>query len=203
MPQNALIIVDVQNDFCPGGALAVREGDEVVPVLNRLINEFDRAGALVVATRDWHPARTSHFNTGGGAWPPHCICGTTGAEFHPALILGPNTIVVSKGTEENADSYSGFDGLDARGLRLAEVLGQRGVTRLVIGGLATDYCVKQTALDGLRLGFEVVVIEDAVRGVDLRPGDAEQALEEMKQGGALVRNANDWRESRQTMAEQR
>jgi nicotinamidase/pyrazinamidase len=192
MAQDALIIVDVQNDFCPGGALAVAGGDQIVPVLNRLIAEFDRGGWPVVATRDWHPQRTSHFNTQGGVWPPHCIQGTLGAEFHSDLALGPGAVIVSKGMEENADSYSGFDGVDARGLRLADVLRERGVKRLIVGGLATDYCIKQTALDGLRQGFEVVVLEDAVRGVNLKPGDARQALDDMKRAGAELRTSKDW-----------
>jgi nicotinamidase/pyrazinamidase len=203
MAQDALIVVDVQNDFCPGGALAVAEGDQVVAVLNRLMREFDDAGAPVVATRDWHPQRTVHFNTHGGVWPPHCIQDTVGAEFHSELALGPNAVIVSKGMEEDADSYSGFDGVDSRGVRLADVLRQRGVRRLFIGGLATDYCVKQTALDGLRQGFEIVVLEDAVRGVNLKPADAHQALEEMKRAGAQVRASTDWAAPSRTYSEQR
>jgi nicotinamidase/pyrazinamidase len=192
MPQDALIIVDVQNDFCPGGALGVNEGDQVVAVLNRLIAKFDRAGWPVIATRDWHPERTIHFNTHGGAWPRHCVQGTSGAEFHRELALGRDAVVVSKGMEEDADSYSGFDGVDPRGLPLTDILRERGVTRLLVGGLATDYCVKQTALDGLRQGFEVVVLEDAVRGVNLKPDDSHQAFEEMKRAGAEIRTSNDW-----------
>jgi nicotinamidase/pyrazinamidase len=203
MAQDALIVVDVQNDFCPGGALPVTDGDQVVAVLNRLIREFDRAGAAVVATRDWHPQRTVHFNTQGGAWPPHCIQGTRGAEFHPELALGRHVVVVSKGAQENADAYSGFDGFDSHGMELADLLRQRGVTRLFIGGLATDYCVKQTALDGLRRGFEVVVLEDAVRGVNLKPGDSHQALEEIRRAGAQVRPSTEWRALHQTSSEQR
>jgi nicotinamidase/pyrazinamidase len=192
MAQDALIIVDVQNDFCPGGALAVAGGDEIVAVLNRLIAEFKRAGLPVIATRDWHPQRTTHFNTHGGTWPPHCVQGTHGAEFHADLALDESAIIVSKGIEENADSYSGFDGTDARGERLANLLRARGVERLVVAGLATDYCVKQTVLDGLREGFAVVVLEDAVRGVDMKPGDAQQALEAMRRAGAAIRAAKDW-----------
>jgi nicotinamidase/pyrazinamidase len=197
MPTNrdALLIVDVQNDFCPGGNLAVTDGEQVIPVLNRLIAEFDRAGLPVIATRDWHPRQTIHFNTHGGQWPPHCVQGTTGAEFHRDLALGQSAIVVSKGAEESADSYSGFDAVDARGLRLADMLRAQGVKRILIGGLATDYCVKQTALDGVQQGFEVVVLEDAVRAVNLKPDDARQALEEMKRAGAEVRNSKDWNDN--------
>jgi nicotinamidase/pyrazinamidase len=192
MARDALIIVDVQNDFCPGGALAVAGGDQVVAILNRLIAEFEGAGSPVIATRDWHPAHTTHFNTRGGPWPPHCVQGTKGAEFHRDLAVGRNAVIVSKGVEENADSYSGFDGVDARGVRLADMLRERGVTRLLVGGLATDYCVKQTVLDGLQQGFQVVVLEDAVRGVNLQPDDARRALEEMQRGGAQVRSSQDW-----------
>jgi nicotinamidase/pyrazinamidase len=190
--KDALLIVDVQNDFCPGGALAVSDGDQVVLVLNRVIAQFDGAGLSVIATRDWHPRQTTHFNTHGGTWPPHCVQGTRGAEFHPDLALGKSPVVVSKGMAENADSYSGFDGVDARGVRLADLLRERGVERLVVGGLATDYCVKQTVLDGLHNGFRVVLLEDGVRGVNLKPGDARQALDEMKRAGAEVRNSTNW-----------
>jgi nicotinamidase/pyrazinamidase len=190
--KDALLIVDVQNDFCPGGALAVADGDQVVSVLNRVIADFERDGLPVIATRDWHPRRTSHFNTHGGAWPPHCVQDTMGAEFHADLALGKDAVIVSKGMEENADSYSGFDGVDARGAGLAELLRARGVERLVVGGLATDYCVKQTVLDGLQKGFTVVVLEDGVRGVNLNPDDARQALDEMKCAGAQVRNSTSW-----------
>ena len=192
MAKDALIIVDVQNDFCPGGALAVTDGDQVVAVLNRLIAEFERSGLPVIATRDWHPQRTTHFNTHGGTWPPHCVQDTKGAEFHADLALGTGAVIVSKGMAENADSYSGFDGIDARGVRLAELLRERAVERLVIVGLATDYCVKQTALDGLQKGFTVVVLEDAVRGVNLNPNDARQALDDMKRAGAAIRGSKNW-----------
>ncbi len=189
--RSALIIVDLQNDFCPGGSLAVRDGNQIISVLNRLIAEFDQAGLPVIATRDWHPGRTTHFTTYGGQWPPHCVQGTEGAEFHRALALGKNVIVVSKGMEETSDSYSGFDGIDERGVRLADLLRQRGAERLVLGGLATDYCVKHTALDGLKEGFKVVVLEDAIRGVDLKPGDARQAIDEMERAGAEICNSKD------------
>jgi nicotinamidase/pyrazinamidase len=189
MAQDALIVVDIQNDFCPGGALGVEGGDEIIPVVNELIADFEKAGLPVFATRDWHPRRTTHFNTGGGQWPPHCIQDTEGAEFHRNLVLGKRTVIVSKGAEATADSYSAFDAVDADDVPLAELLRKRGVTRLVLGGLATDYCVKQTALDGLRQGFEVVVLEDAVRGVNLKPDDAQQALEEVKREGAEVRRS--------------
>ena len=192
MAKDALIIVDVQNDFCPGGALAVTDGDQVVAVLNRLIPEFERAGLPVIATRDWHPQQTTHFNTHGGSWPPHCVQGTKGAEFHADLALGEGAVIISTGMAENADGYSGFDGVDARGVRLADLLRERAIERLVVGGLATDYCVKQTVLDGLQKGFTVVVLEDAVRGVNLNLNDARQALDEMKRAGAAIRGSKNW-----------
>jgi nicotinamidase/pyrazinamidase len=191
MPQNALIIVDVQNDFCPGGALPVAEGHAIVPVINRLVAAFESNGSPIIATRDWHPLRTTHFNTEGGLWPPHCVQGTRGAEFHPELSLG-GALIVSKGTEENADSYSAFDARDTNGVQLADLLRARGIERLVVVGLATDYCVKQTVLDGLRKGFAVTVVEDAVRAVEVKPGDAERALEEMARAGAIICKSTSW-----------
>jgi len=179
----ALVIVDVQNDFCPGGSLAVADGDKVVAVLNRHIEKFDRAGLPIFATRDWHPARTRHFNTDGGPWPPHCVQGTEGGQFHPALALPKSVVVVSKGMSFEADSYSGFEATDAAGAALAEILRGLGVERIFVGGLATDYCVKFTVLDGLQKGFKVTLLEDAVRGVNLRPGDSAQAIEEMMRAG--------------------
>jgi nicotinamidase/pyrazinamidase len=192
MPEDALIIVDVQNDFCPGGALAVSGGDQVIAPLNRLGAEFERAGLPVIVTRDWHPQQTTHFNTQGGQWPPHCVQRTRGAEFHPALAIPESALVVSKGAEANADSYSGFDAVDGAGVGLATLLRDRGVRRLFIGGLATDYCVRQTALDALREGFDVIILEDAVRGVDLRPGDSQRALDEIRRAGGDLRKSRSW-----------
>lgn len=182
--KDVLVVVDVQNDFCPGGALAVAGGGQVVPVLNRYIEKFKAAHLPVVATRDWHPEKTSHFDTGGGVWPPHCVRGTRGADFHPDLALPVDAVVVSKGMGDNEDSYSGFQGVDSRGVKLADLLRRRGAGRLFVGGLATDYCVKHTVLDGLKEGFKVVLLEDAIRGVDIQPGDSERAIGEMIRAGA-------------------
>ena len=182
--KDALLIVDVQNDFCPGGALAVADGDKVVPVLNRYIEGFKKARLPIIATRDWHPEKTSHFETHGGVWPPHCIQGTTGAAFHPGLGLPDDVVIVSKGMASDEDSYSGFQGRDEKGTPLADLLLRRGVERLFVGGLATDYCVKFTVLDGLKEGFKVVLLQDAIRGVDLKPADSERALAEMIRAGA-------------------
>lgn len=184
--KDALIVVDVQNDFCPGGALAVKDGDQVVSVLNRYIDRFTQAGLPIFATRDWHPEKTSHFNTGGGPWPPHCVQGSKGAQFHPDLKLPPEIVMVSAGMGSDEDGYSGFLGRDDSGAKLAELLRQRGIERLFVGGLATDYCVKHTVLDGLKEGFRVVVLTDSIRGVNLQPDDSDQAIEEMRCAGAEI-----------------
>ncbi|HWX75848.1 MAG TPA: isochorismatase family protein, partial [Candidatus Acidoferrales bacterium] len=155
--KDALIIVDVQNDFCPGGTLPVAEGDRIVPLLNRYIDKFMRAGLPIFATRDWHPAKTSHFNTSGGPWPPHCIQGSKGSQFHPNLKLPPETVIVSAGMGSDEDGYSGFLGRDDRGAKLSDLLRQRDIERIFVGGLATDYCVKHTVFDGLKEGFKVVL----------------------------------------------
>ena len=185
---DALIIVDMQNDFCPGGALAVTEGDQVVTVLNRYIEKFTRAGLPIFATRDWHPQRTSHFNTDGGPWPPHCIQGTEGGKFHARLALGPQVTIVSKGMSPDADSYSGFQAVSSDGVQLGDLLRARGVERIFVGGLATDYCVKHTVLDGLRQGFKAVLLKDAIRGVNLKPDDSKEAIDEMLRAGAEMRD---------------
>jgi nicotinamidase/pyrazinamidase len=178
MKKRALIIVDVQNDFCPGGALAVPEGDQVVEPLNRLAQEFLDRGDLVVKSRDWHPAKTKHFAAYGGTWPVHCVQQTPGAEFHPRLIDDPRIAVVSKGMGDE-DNYSAFDGTE-----LAELLRKQGVEEVWVGGLATDYCVKNTVLDALRENFTVKAVEDAMRAVN--PEDGTRALAEMKQAGAQI-----------------
>ena len=178
--RRALIVVDVQNDFCPGGSLAVERGDEVVAPLNRLIEEFLERGEPVFKSRDWHPARTKHFAAYGGTWPVHCVQGTRGAEFHPELLDDPRVRIISKGTGDE-DQYSAFDGTG-----LAELLRERGVTELLVGGLATDYCVKNTVLDALREGFKVKALTEAMRGVNLRPGDDARAVEEMRRAGAEI-----------------
>lgn len=182
--KKALIIADVQNDFCPSGALAVPEGDKIVPVINRYIRLFRSAGLPVYITRDWHPPVTIHFREFGGTWPPHCVMGTKGAEFHPDLEVPGGALVLSKGDTPNADNYSAFDGHDEKGRMLENVLEDDGVTEIYVGGLATDYCVRQTALDALGKKFKVTVLLDAVKGVDLKPGDSERALKEIKEKGA-------------------
>jgi nicotinamidase/pyrazinamidase len=186
---SALLVVDVQRDFCAGGALAVAEGDDVVAPLNELAARFAEAGRLVVASRDWHPPRTVHFQGHGGTWPVHCVQGTAGAEFHPALRLPAGTVVVSAGTREDEDGYSSFDGRDDGGRSLRDLLRQRGVRHLYVGGIATDYCVKMSVLDARAHGFAVTVCEDAVRAVNVEPGDGERALAAMREAGATLRRS--------------
>jgi nicotinamidase/pyrazinamidase len=178
--KRALILVDVQNDFCPGGALAVAHGDEVVPPLNNLADQFLRRGEPVFRTRDWHPPKTKHFADYGGTWPVHCVQDTKGAEFHPDLVDDIHIRTISKGMGDE-DSYSAFDGTD-----LALQLRRLGVEEVWVGGLATDYCVKNTVLDALKEGIEVKALEDAMRAVEINPGDGERAIEEMKTAGAEI-----------------
>jgi nicotinamidase/pyrazinamidase len=181
---DALVIVDVQNDFCPGGSLPVSQGDAVVPVLNEYAQRFVEAGLPVILTRDWHPPHTRHFTTGGGVWPPHCVQRTHGARFHPDLAIPVGAEVVSKGMDPDSDCYSGFDALTDDGRPLAEVLRALGIRRVFVGGLATDYCVRYTARGAIDEGFEVVLLADAMRGVEVQPGDTERALAEMRGRGA-------------------
>ena len=179
--KKALIVVDVQNDFCPGGSLAVAEGDEVVAPLNKLIKEFLDRGEPVYKTRDWHPEKTKHFAIYGGTWPIHCVQNTRGAEFHSDLLDDPRITVISKGFDERADGYSGFDGT-----QLAQLLHDDDVKEIWVGGLATDYCVKQTVIDGVQSGFKVKALADAMRAVNVNPDDGRKAIDEMKEAGAEI-----------------
>lgn len=178
--QDALIVVDVQKDFCPGGALAVPEGDSVVPVLNRYIERFADEKLPIFATRDWHPAKHKSFKEFGGIWPVHCVQKSDGANFHPDLKLPETAKIISKATKVKEEAYSGFQGTD-----LKELLKKQKVKRIFVGGLATDYCVKNTVLDGLKAGFTTFLLMDAVKGVDVNPGDSERAIEEMLSAGAV------------------
>jgi len=176
----ALIVVDYQNDFNPpDGALAVPEGDTLAPRINELAasGDFD----LVVATRDWHPANHGSFVEQGGTWPVHCVQDTEGAELHPAFDAANVDVILDKGQDPGTEGYSGFDGTN-----LGELLRERDVDQVTIVGLATDYCVKQTALEALQEGFTVIVDSTAVRGVEVQPGDSERALAEMRAAGASI-----------------
>lgn len=181
---SALLIIDVQNDFCPGGGLPVPEGDKVVPVLNRYMALFGERKLLIIASRDWHPAITSHFRDYGGPWPVHCVQESEGARFHRDLALPDDAIVISKGQDPARDSYSAFQATTEGGVPFPKLLKELGITKLYVGGLATDYCVKASVLDGLRHGLAVTLLEDAVRGVDLNHGDSARAIDEMAAAGA-------------------
>lgn len=176
---DALIVVDVQKDFLPDGNLGVPDGDAVVPVMNQYLSQFRRMKLPLYATRDWHPEGHCSFKAQGGPWPPHCIAGSEGAAFAGNLDLGDDVSVISKATTVEKDAYSGFEGTD-----LAERLRKQKVKRLFIGGLATDYCVFNTVKDALGEGFEVMLLEDGIRGVDVNPGDSKKAIKEMHARGA-------------------
>jgi nicotinamidase/pyrazinamidase len=188
--KTALVVVDVQNDFAdPNGSLYVSGGEDVVPLINAEMERAGAAGAMVVYTQDWHPETTPHFQKDGGIWPVHCVAGTWGAEFHPELRVEGPTIRKGSGGE---DGYSGFSLRDPQSgeryaTELDNLLRERGIERVVVVGLATDYCVKETALDAARLGFDTTVRTDATRAVDLRPGDGDRAVEEMAAAGAHLR----------------
>jgi nicotinamidase/pyrazinamidase len=175
---DALLIVDFQNDFTPGGALAVADGDAIAAPLDTLLDRFP----LVIATRDWHPRDHASFSL----WPVHCVQGTHGAELHASLDRNRVDVVLDKGQDPSTEGYSAFEDTE-----LAQLLRERGVDRLFVGGLATDYCVKQSVLDARREGFGVVVIEDAIRGVDVEPGDSERAIAEMRDAGATLVRSTD------------
>ena len=181
-----LLIVDVQNDFCSGGALAVPGSESVIAALNGYIDEAAAADLPIYASRDWHPATTSHFTPYGGQWPVHCVQDSAGARFHPDLHLPSTAIVVTKGEELSAPGYSAFEGRTPEGSSLLAHLQENGITRLYVGGLATDYCVKQSVLDARAAGLTVTVLEDAIAGVEVRPGDSARALAEMRASGAGV-----------------
>lgn len=176
--------MDVQNDFCPGGALPVAGGDVIVPVINRYIGIFLQRDLPVLASRDWHPPETGHFKEFGGIWPVHCRQGSVGARFRSGLLLPPDIRVFSKGTDPDRDDYSALQGRDDSGKAMAGYLNGEGIKNLFVCGLATDYCILETVLEGIRLGFSVEVLVDAVSGVDLRPGDSGRALDEMASAGA-------------------
>ena len=193
--KKALIIVDVQNDFCPGGALPVPEGDRVVPVFNRYIELFNAWGLPIYATRDWHPEKTIHFKEFGGPWPPHCLQGTKGAEFHPGLKLPRDTVIISAGDTFEDEGYSAFEGHDEEGKSFIEVLRAAAIEHLLVGGLATDYCVRATVLDALKNGFKVTLLIDAIKGIDVNEGDSRRALVEMMDKGAGMNTFDEVRSS--------
>ncbi|HNQ58045.1 MAG: nicotinamidase [Burkholderiales bacterium] len=178
---DALILVDVQLDFLPGGSLAVPRGDEVVPALNRYIAVFRGLTFPIVATRDWHPPDHCSFRAQGGPWPPHCVAGSAGAHFATLLDLPCEAHIVSKATSRDRDAYSGFEGTG-----LDDWLRRAGASRVFVGGLATDYCVLNTVRDALRFGYATFLLLDAVRAVDVAAGDGARAIDEMRRLGAMA-----------------
>lgn len=178
---DALLIVDVQNDFLPGGALPVSNGDMIINVLNEWIERCTNAGRPIFATYDWHPDNHCSFREFGGPWPSHCVAGSQGAEIASALALPASAHRIPKAGNSQYDSYSGFNGT-----ALHAELQKLAISRLIVGGLATDYCVRQTVLDGLSLGYRIVLLPNAMRAVDLRPGDGQQAMDEMLAAGATI-----------------
>lgn len=177
--KSGLLIVDLQNDFCPGGALPAREGHRIIAPVNKLLAAFKERNLPIILTRDWHPNDHCSFRSEGGMWPPHCIQGTRGAEFHSHLVVPDDAIIISKAIRRDRDAYSGFQGTD-----LAERLRQLGVGDLFVGGLATDYCVKNTVLDALSLGFRVHILTDCMKGVNVKPTDSANAIRLMIKRGA-------------------
>ncbi len=182
--KKALLIVDVQNDFCPGGTLGVPEGDKIVPVINKYIRIFTQKKLPIFATRDWHPVRTKHFKDFGGLWPVHCIQSTQGAAFHPNLKLPKEVILLYKGMDPEEDCYSSFSAQDLSGQPLFKLLKRMAIKEIYIAGLATDYCVKFTAMDALKHSFKVKILTDAIKGVDLKPNDSAQAIKKITKMGA-------------------
>jgi len=191
---DALIVTDIQIDFLPEGALPVPEGNEIVPVINNYIKHFKMAQAQIIASRDWHPANHISFKAQGGPWPPHCVQDTAGANFSPDLKLAPNSLIISKATQPDHEAYSAFDRTD-----LADELSKRKVKRLFVSGLATDYCVLNTVLDGCRLGFKTIVLMDATMGINVKSGDVERAVEAMRKQGAKLATEADFPEATDTL----
>ncbi len=184
---DALLITDIQVDFLPGGALPVTEGDKIVSVINQYVSKFKAADAHIIASRDWHPPNHISFKDKGGPWPPHCIRDTHGAEFSSSLKLPNPTLIISKATDKNREAYSAFDGTN-----LANELNKLDIKRLFVSGLATDYCVVNTALDALKLGFKVVILMDATLGIDVQQGDVDRAVKTMLNHGALTAKMKDF-----------
>ena len=188
-PGAALLLIDVQNDFCPGGALPVPGGDRVIPPLNRMIALFNAHGRPIYASRDWHPPDSRHFQTFGGRWPPHCVAGSEGAGLRPDLQVPRDVILISTGLHRDEDGYSAFEGATPAGVGLAEALRRSGVSELYVGGLATDYCVRASVLDARRAGFPVTVLLDGIAGIGAE--DSARALDEMREAGARLASSAD------------
>jgi nicotinamidase/pyrazinamidase len=185
----ALLLVDVQNDFCCGGKISVPKSDSIVPTCNAYINLFATAGLPVFASRDWHPEKTRHFQEYGGIWPAHCVQNTHGAEFHPNLKLPPDAFIISKGQQPEEESFSSFQGRDENGSMLNEILKKLGIIELFVGGLATDFCIKHTVLDGLHNNYSVHLLTEANKGINMFfSDDIYRSVEIMERYGAIKTN---------------
>lgn len=182
--KKALLVVDIQNDFCPGGALGIKDADRIIPAINKYIKIFSKKKLPIFSSRDWHPKKTTHFKEFGGIWPRHCIQNSKGAEFHPELKLPKEAILLYKGMDPEKDSYSVFQAQDKNGISFLNLLKIWGVGEIYIGGLATDYCVKFSAIGALKERFKVKLLVDAIKGVNLQPGDSQAAMREMVGSGA-------------------
>jgi nicotinamidase/pyrazinamidase len=182
--KKALLVVDIQNDFCPSGALGISGGDKIIPVVNKYIKIFSKSKLPIFFSRDWHLIKTIHFKKFGGLWPVHCVQNTKGAAFHPELKIPKGAIIISKGMNPQEDSYSAFQAQDACGQSLGNLLKIFGAEEIYIAGLATDYCVKYSAIDALKSGFKVKILKDAIQGVNIKPTDSKEALAQITAMGA-------------------
>lgn len=190
--KKALLIVDMQNDFCPGGALGIKDGDKIIPAINKYIKIFSEKKLPIFASRDWHPKKTQHFKEFGGVWPRHCIQNSKGAEFHPKLKLPKEAILLYKGMDPEKESYSVFQAQEQNGMSFLNLLKIWGVEEIYIGGLAADYCVKFSALDALKERFKVKLLVDAIKGVNLKPEDSESAIRKMLGSGVKKITLKRW-----------
>ena len=179
MDQSALLLIDLQNDFFPGGALPVQDAYEIVGPVNEYISKFSDKKLPIFVSRDWHPPVSRHFKEGGGDWPPHCVQGTEGARFHPGIRVPPNAVVISKGMDPEGDVYSDFQSYGPEEEPFRTILEAMGVRELYVAGLATDYCVKATVLDACNLGYRVIVLLDGIRGVNIDVNDSARAIDRM------------------------
>lgn len=184
---DALLISDIQNDFLPDGALPVLDGDKIIPVVNDYIIRFKSASSHIIASRDWHPSTHTSFKTQGGVWPVHCVQGSNGAKFSPKLKSPNQTLIISKATDPKQEAFSAFDSTN-----LTNELRQRGIKRLFVAGLATDYCIVNTVLDSRKLGFETIVLMDAILGIDVKSGDVDRAIEAMLKAGTKQATVTDF-----------
>jgi len=185
----ALVVVDLQVDFCPGGALGVADGDKIIPTINKYVELFSQHQLPIFVSRDWHPPETTHFQAFGGPWPVHCVQNSRGAQFHPDFQIPDSAIILSKGTDPSLDGYSVFDAQAAENRFFLELLKERQVKELYVAGIATDYCVRTTALDALHHGFKVTVLIDAVKGVS--PTDSERTLKEIVEKNGQLKGFDD------------